>query len=100
MGPGGAKCARGGTVPPAVNAFRKRLARTYERFARRRRRRRGALASGAKSPLGASAYRSIRTTGRMMTAADSDLYAIGLDRRPLGRGSGKLLTVPIVAPVP
>jgi hypothetical protein len=85
-------------VPPAVNAFRKRLARTYERFARRRRRRRGALASGAKSPLGASAYRSIRTTGRMMTAADSDLSAIGLDRRALGRASGKLITVPISLP--
>jgi len=85
-------------VPPAVNAFSKRLERTYERLARRRRRRRGALASGAKCPVGASAYRSMRTTGRMMTAADSDLSAIGLGRRALARAAGKLITVPISLP--
>ena len=85
-------------MPAAVKAFSKRLARIYERLARRRRRRRGVLASGAKSPLGASAYRSMRTTGRMMTAADSDLSAIGLGRRALDRAAGKLITVPISLP--
>jgi hypothetical protein len=75
-----------------------RFSKRYERFARRRRRRRGVLASGAKSPLGASAYRSIRMTGRMMTAADPDLSAIGLGRRALGRAAGKLITVPMSLP--
>jgi hypothetical protein len=33
-----------------------------------------------------------------MTAADSDLSAIGLGRRALGRAAGKLITVPISLP--
>jgi len=42
----------------------------HERLAGRRRRRRAVLpASGSRSPLGASAYRSIRMTGRIITAA-------------------------------
>jgi hypothetical protein len=54
--------------------------RAHERFAGRRRRRRAVLlASG--SPLGASACRSIRMTGRMITAADADLSAIGFGAR-------------------
>jgi len=70
-------------MPPSVSASSERLAQTYDRFARRRRRRRGALASGSRSPVGVSAYRSIRMTGRMMMAADSDLSAIDLGPRAL-----------------
>lgn len=70
----------------------------YGRFARRRRRRRGVLASGSRSPVGVSAYRSIRMTGRMMMAADSDLPAIDLGPRAPRCAAWKLITVPISLP--
>jgi len=80
---------------------RGRRSRAYERDARRRRRRRGLLlASGSKSPVGSSAYRSIRTTGRMMTVADSDLPTLDREPRAVRPTAGKLMTAPISLPPP
>ena len=72
--------------------------RAQERCVRRRRRRRALLpTSGLR--LGASSYRSMRITGRMMTTADFDVRAITGSRAARSAGR-KLITVPMSLPPP
>ena len=55
-------------------------------------------ASGCRLPFGASSYRSMRITGRMMTTAGSDAPAIEPESRAARPAGRKWITVPMSLP--
>lgn len=82
-------------MPPAVSLLGS-CPPAYERLARRRRRRRGALpVTGSQAAACSPAYRSIRMTGRMTTVAGRSLPAADVGARAARSIAGKVMTVPM-----